>query len=231
MVDAVGRSSSGPAGGQSANVLDVLAPRRRRLVARPSSASSSASAPSARSRPLQPLRRRRDRPRRAPRRGRRRRPSGRRSERSGPGSEMSASLGSLGDDASAEATDLEREPLVVVVDDREGPDQARAGPSRRSRTLDQPGLGALAPVLEVEREVVQRGGRLVLVANLGDLRLTGGPLVGSLGVRIDRRRRPPVGIADRSATASTPASSARPPRRPRGCRPGCRSRRARRRTR
>ena len=74
--------------------------------------------------------------------------------------------------------------LVVVVDDHDRADEAEQGAGRVLEALDEPALGSLAPILEVEGELVQRlrGGRLV--ARFGDCRLPGRPLVGRLGVRV-----------------------------------------------
>ena len=90
----------------------------------------------------------------------------------------------LGDHPAAETADPERQVLVVVVDDHDRADEAEQGAGRVLETLDQPALGSLAAILEVEGELVQRlrGGRLV--ARFGDCRLPGRPLVGRLGVRV-----------------------------------------------
>ena len=91
----------------------------------------------------------------------------------------------LGEDLRAElAGGAEDEPLVVVVDDDQVAQLVHQPRGRLLELVEQAGLAGLAPLLEVEREVVQRERRALLVVRVEHRRLPGGPRVGRAGVAV-----------------------------------------------
>ena len=112
----------------------------------------------------------------------------------------------------------EGQPLVVVVDDDQLADDAAQAGRGRLELLEEARLAALAPLLELEREVVQamRGG--FVVVRIERHGLAGGPRVGRGGVRVlaatgddglveARSRRPRGRRPRRSARRPCPAAS------------------------
>ena len=92
---------------------------------------------------------------------------------------------SSGQDLGAElAVRAEHQPLVVVVHDDQVAEAIHDLGRRVLELVQEPGLVLLAPLLEVEREVVHRERGTLVVVRLEQRGLPGGPRVGRTGVAV-----------------------------------------------
>jgi hypothetical protein len=112
----------------------------------------------------------------------------------------------LGEDLGTEAAGrAEDQALVLVVDDDEVAEQARELDARPLELLEQAGLGLLAALLEVEREVVQRERRGLLVVGLEQRPAGGRPGVGGGGIA--RSTSPETANVSSGEMPAVPSSS------------------------